>query len=79
MESTAARASPDASAAVAHETSLFESFTAIPFVAGATLVPDPDGDGLTLHVTTAQRDLASDGLRRSVAAVPLPASLVSPK
>lgn len=79
MESTAARASPDASAAVAHETSLFESFTAIPFVAGATLVPDPDGDGLTLHVTTAQRDLASDGLRRSVAAVPLPASLVSPR
>jgi acylaminoacyl-peptidase len=77
MEATAAGASSDASAAVAHETSLFESFTAIPFVAGATLVPDPENDTLTLYVTTAQRDLASDGLRRSVAAVPLPASLTS--
>ena len=78
MEATAARASPDAAAAaVAHETSLFESFTAIPSVAGATLVPDPDGEGLTLHVHTAQRDLASDGVRRSVAAVPLPRSLTS--
>ena len=76
MEATAARASPDAAAAAAaHETSLFESFTAIPSVAGATLVPDPDGEGLTLHVHTAQRDLASDGVRRSVAAVPLPESL----
>jgi hypothetical protein len=77
MEATAARASSDASAAVAHETSLFESFTAIPFVAGATLVPDPENDTLTLYVTTAQRDLAADGLRRSVAAVPLPKSLTS--
>jgi acylaminoacyl-peptidase len=64
---------------VAHETSLFESFTAIPFVAGATLVPDPESDTLTLYVTTAQRDLAADGLRRSVAAVPLPKSLTSEK
>jgi acylaminoacyl-peptidase len=79
MEATAARASSDASAAVAHETSLFESFTAIPFVAGATLVPDPESDTLTLYVTTAQRDLAADGLRRSVAAVPLPKSLTSEK
>ena len=80
MEATAARASPDAdadAAAVARETSLFESFTAIPFVAGATLAPDPEGEGMTLHVQTAQRDLASDGVRRSVAAVPLPASLTS--
>ena len=82
MEATAARASPDADAdadadAVARETSLFESFTAIPFVAGATLAPDPEGEGMTLHVQTAQRDLASDGVRRSVAAVPLPASLTS--
>ena len=50
MEATAARASPDAdadadAAAVARETSLFESFTAIPFVAGATLAPDPEGEG----------------------------------
>ena len=77
-----ARASPDAdadadAAAVARETSLFESFTAIPFVAGATLAPDPEGEGMTLHVQTAQRNLASDDTRRSVAAVPLPASLTS--
>ena len=84
MEATAARASPDAdaaaaaaAAAVARETSLFESFTAIPFVAGATLAPDPEGEGMTLHVQTAQRNLASDDTRRSVAAVPLPASLTS--
>ena len=73
----------DEAAAVAHETSLFESFTAIPVVSGARLVRDHPGgathtasssDGhssLTLHVTTTLRDLPSDGARVSVAQVPL--------
>ena len=73
-------ATTESDEAVAHETSLFESFTAIPVVSGAVLVRDPshssssksnENNSLTMHVTTSARDLATDGVRSSTAAVPL--------
>ena len=78
MEATAATASDadadaDADAAeVERETSLFESFTAIPSMAGAVLAPDVSDasrSSLVAHVATTQRDLAGNRARTSVASI----------
>ena len=64
----------DDAAHVAAETALFESFSAVPSCAGASLVRDPRDPTAapTLHVATSQRDLAANRSRRSVAVLPLP-------
>ena len=58
------------------ETALFESFTAVPSMAGAVLARAPDAHDddttVTLHVTTTQRDLAANRVRRSAASLSVP-------
>ena len=70
----------DDAAHVAAETALFESFSAVPSCAGASLVRDPRDPTAapTLHVVTSQRDLAANRSRRSVAVLPLPSRAPNP-
>jgi hypothetical protein len=54
------------------EAALFEAFTAVPSMAGAVLARESSSGHLALHVTTAQRDLAGNRVRRSAASVSVP-------